>query len=231
MISTFCQIAGGQTCDTLQLERDRYSVSLLGMYGYNHTWKSYGGFDLKGHIPVNRHFEMDAAFEYNSGSVCALTAVARPMFQLPVGEMFLDGALHCRFFVSPYDLAWFSMAASVGYRMDYVSAQLGIISNSIIDLAPGSADKVVAEPFNLLYRLAVNVRPYTSCWNISLGIADYTDYEYERTWEPMLFVHGHYTFLDHFSALLDVDFKSAGAFHLNNHFWGIGVRTGFRYIF
>lgn len=222
-----------EICHSVPSERNRYSVSLLGMYGYNHTWSHYGGFDLKGHIPISRYFEADAAFEYNSGGVCALTAVARPMFPLPVGELFLDGAIHSRFFLSPYDMAWLTMAASIGYRMDYVSFQFGIMNNSLIDISKGAsgATDIVAEPVNFLYRIAVNVRPYRSIWNITLGAANYTDYEYERTWESILFIHSHYTFRNHYSALLDVDFKPSGAFHLNAQFWGVMVRAGFKYYF
>lgn len=223
-----------ESCISVPYTR-RYSISLLGMYGYNHTWSHYGGFDLKGHIPICRFFEADAAFEYNSGGVCALTAVARPMFPLPVGELFLDGAIHSRFFLSPYDMAWLTMAASIGYRMDYVSFQFGIMNNSLIDISKGAsgATDIVAEPVNFLYRIAVNVRPYNyTRWNITLGTANYTDYEYERTWESILFIHSYYNIrFSRCIALLDVDFKPSGAFHLNAQFWGVMVRAGFKYYF
>jgi len=211
---------------------ERYSVTLMGVYGWNGTWKSHGGVDAIGYLPINEHFEATASVEYLSSKTFAATATARPKFPLPVGELFLDGSVHFRNFAA-YKTADFTLAASVGYRMDYVSVQFGLINHTILDMARDKKSESinVTEPFNMLYRAYFNVRPRSSRWNAGAGAANYTDFEYERTWEPMFFLHGHYDIDEHFTVLLRGDLKPAGAFHLNAQFWGIAARAGVKYTF
>lgn len=211
---------------------DSYSVSLMGMYGWNETWKSHAGVDVVGFLPVSGHFEAVAALEAHGPKVCAFTATARPKFQLPLGELFLDGTLHYRSLAS-YGIADFDIAASVGWRFDYASAQFGLISHWTIDTehSGSSSAKSVSEPFNMLYRVAFNVRPSSSRWNAGGGMANYTDFEYERTWEPMYFLHGHYNVNSNFSVLARADLKPAGAFHLTAQSWGFAFRAGVKYTF
>lgn len=213
-------------------QESHYSVSLGGVYGWNDTWKSHGGIDAIGYFPINQHFEATASAEYLSPKVFATTVTARPKFPLPVGEIFLDGSVHYRQ-LSCYKTADFILAASVGYRMDYVSVQFGLASHTTLDLErdKGTASQNVSEPFNLLYRVAFHIRPATSRWNFGGGAANYTDFEYERTWEPMFFLDGLIGIDDHFSVLLRGDLKPAGAFHLNAQFWGIAFRAGIKYTF
>lgn len=213
-------------------QESRYSVTLCGAYVWNETWKSHGGIDAIGFFPINQHFEATASMEYLSPKVFSATVTARPKFPLPVGEIFLDGSVHYRQFFC-YSTADFTLAASAGYRMDYVSAQFGLSNHTILDLErdKNSASQNVSEPFNLLYRVSFNVRPATSRWNAGGGAANYTDFEYERTWEPMFFLNGHYDIDNHLTVLLRSDLKPAGAFHLNAQFWGIAVRAGVKYSF
>ena len=212
-----------------------YSISLMGVYGWNETWKSHGGVDVIGYFPINSHFEATASAECLSAGAFSTTLVARPKFILPVGEIFLDGSLHYRHF-SRYRTADFDIAASAGYRMDYVSAQFGLISHTSLDYeysseVSSSGSRNVSEPFNLLYRVAFNVRPASSVWNAGCGVANFTDFEYERTWEPMFFLHGSYNVSNRLSVLFRGDLKPSGAFHLNAHFWGIAARAGIKYTF
>ncbi|MDO5321106.1 MAG: hypothetical protein Q4F39_01800 [Bacteroidia bacterium] len=214
-----------------QKPADRYNVSLMGMYGWNETWQSHGGVDVTGYLPVSRHFEATAAMEVHGPKTFAVTATARPKFKLPVGELFIDGSVHYRALAS-YGISDFNLAASVGWRIDYVSVQLGVTSHFTHDLEKGTGrSEDISEPLNLLYRVSFNVRPATSRWNAGGGIANYTDFEYERTWEPMYFLDGHYDVNDRFSVLCRFDLKPAGAFHLTAGFWGASARAGVRYSF
>ena len=212
--------------------QEKPSLSVTGMYGWNETWQSHGGTDLKGEFPINPHFEACAAAEFITPGIFSVGATARPKFPLKTGELFLDGTLHFRN-LAPYGIADFDIAASFGYRMDYVSVQAGIISHYTIDTERDNngTSENVSEPINLLYKVYFNVRPSTSRWNAGAGVANYTDYEYERTWEPMYFIHAHYDFDSRLSLLFRTDLKPAGAFHLNAQFWGVAVRAGIKYTF
>jgi len=205
----------------------RYSISALGMYGWNQTWKSHGGVDIIGYLPVSRHFEASAAMELHTPKTFAVTATASPKFKLPVGEIFIDGTIHYRQ-MSIWGTADLNLAASVGYRMDYVSVQIGLTPHFTLDL---EQHQHITEPINMLYRLSVNVRPCSSRWNAGAGVANYTDFEYERTCEPMFFINGHFDINERFSIPARLDIKPAGAFHLTAQFWGISFRTGVKYTF
>lgn len=210
----------------------RYSISVMGMYGWNETWLSHGGIDVVGYLPFSRHFEATAALEVHSPGTFAVTATARPKFQLPVGEFFIDGSVHDRIHAS-YGISDFNIALSVGYRMDYVSIQVGAASHFIFDLGKKGDGKsgTIVEPLNLLYRVSFNVRPSSSRWNAGGGIANYTDFEYERTWGPMYFLDGHFDVNDRLSVLGRFDLKPTGVFHQVAEFWGAAFRAGVKYSF
>lgn len=211
---------------------DRYSVSAYGVYGYNGTWKNFGGADIKGFMPVNFHYEMDASFEILSSGVFSASVTARPKFPLSVGELFVDGSLFYRNLYK-YRASEFVSAVSVGYRMDYVSAQVGLFSRTMInnDRASQDNEAYVGEPFNLLYRVSFKVRPAFCVWNVGGGITDYNDFEYERMWEPLFFIDGHYDINDNLRLLAEVYVKPTGMFHLVASFYGITVKAGLSYRF
>jgi len=210
-----------------QEKHERYSISALGMYGWNQTWRNHGGLDVIGYLPVSRHFEASASMELHSPNTFSITATASPKFKLPVGEIFIDGTIHYRQ-MCIWGTADLNLAASVGYRMDYVSAQIGFTPHFTLDL---EQHRHITEPINMLYRLSVNVRPCSSRWNAGAGVANYTDFEYERTCEPMFFINGHFDINERFSIPARLDIKPAGAFHLTAQFWGISFRTGVKYTF
>lgn len=209
---------------------ERYSVSVTGLYGWNDSWKHHGGFDISGFLPVSRHFEATAAAEYHNPGTFAVTATARPKFHLGKGDLFIDGSAHFRAHAS-YGIADFNIAVSAGYRMDYFSIQAGATTHFTFDLERKGKSDTIIEALNLLYKVRFNVRPATSRWNLGGGIANYTDYEYERTWVPMLFIDGHFNVSDSIALLWRFDFKPAGTFHQAAEFWGAAVRVGAKYSF
>jgi len=214
------------------LAGDRYSLSLLGVYGYNETYRHMGGLDVNAFLPINRFFELDTALEYQSPKTFAVSAFARPKFPLSVGELFLEGAANFRCWGNN-STGTFTAAGSLGYRMDYVSVQMGLSTMVLMDLQRkwGSESENVTEPFNFLFRLAFNVRPSTSPWNINFGVSNYTAYQFERQWQFIFFLGGHYDINESVSVLLESDLKPAGIFHMNTRFWGANVRAGIKYRF
>jgi len=211
-----------------QKNPDHYSISLFGMYGWNTTFLHHGGFDINAHLPFHRNFEMDAAFEYHSPSVCAMTANLKPLINLAVGQLFFDGSINGRF-LCKYGISELTTALSFGYRMDYVNVQFGCSSRFVFDLESSGGN--IVEPFNFLYRVAFNVRPATCCWNINFGVASFTEYQYERMAQPIFFIGGHYDVNNHITVALKADSINSGIGHMTAHFWGVGVRVGVKYRF
>lgn len=211
---------------------ERFSLSLMGIYGWNETWHNYGGLDIIGYLPFSNHVEATVAAEVHNPKTAAITATVRPKFHLGTGVIFIDGSIHYRTHIS-YGIADFNIAASMGYRMNYFCIQLGATSHLIFDLERKAMEKsgTVSEPLNLLYRVAFHVRPDKSGWNIGGGISNYTDFEYERTWLPMFFLDGHLDFNERLSVLCRADLKPAGTFHGTAEFWGASVRAGVKYTF
>lgn len=211
---------------------DSYSVTLQGVYDFSTTFGHQGGLDLAGHMPFNPYFEADAGFEFMGPKTLAATFVARPKFPVAVGELFLEGAIHVRAFKTS-EIANYSMSACFGYRMDFVSVQLGVQSMTFFDLLKkkGDSNMNITEPVNFVYKLAFNVRPCTSPWNISLGVANFTLYQYERFYCPILFLCGHYDVTDHMAVQASVDFKPSGVFHMTTHFNELSARAGLTYRF
>ena len=221
-----------------------YSISVLADYGYNVTWGHYGGATLKAFLPVNDHVELTLLGEGVSANVYTASLNVRPKIGLPVGELFFDANLLYSAYQRnrTHDIV---SALSLGYRMDYVSAQFGCYFRTIssYDRPWHSMEEMISEPYNLLYRIAGNVRPLCSRWNIYFGLSNFTDTQYERPWQPLFFFGGYYDFApssnfeytyraaSHFRLLCELTIKPTGMFHLNANFYGAITKVGFAYKF
>lgn len=221
-----------------------YSLSVMGEYGFNTTWQHYGGAELKAFMPVNENVELELVGEALSSNIYTAGFTARPKMALPKGELFIDAtALYNA--VQRNRIHDFVGATSIGYRMDYVSVQVGCFYRAMAsyDREWHSTEEYMCEPFNLLYRISANVRPLCSRWNLYLGMSDYSDTQYERMWQPLFFLGGYYDFhpksnfeydynaASHFRLLAEVTCKPTGMFHLDASFYGILAKLGFAYKF
>ena len=211
---------------------EQYSISLDMGYGHNLTYGSFANFDLGAYMPLNTHFEMQANVRMSTANTYAVGVQMRPKFGLPVGEMYIEDRLLTSF-IRREQFLDFVHALSVGYRMQYVNVQLGMTNR--VMLPPTyelrSGDTFVCEPFDLLYRLEVYVRPATSVWNLSLALANVDEYQIERMWQPMFYLGGWYDIDEHWRLSLNGKLKLAGMFHLNAHYYASEVRVGAEYKF
>lgn len=211
---------------------EQYSISLDMGYGHNLTYGSFANFDLGAYMPLNTHFEMQANVRMSTANTYAVGVQMRPKFALPVGEMYIEDRLLTSF-IRREQFLDFVHALSVGYRMQYVNVQLGMTNRVMLpptyELRAG--DTFVCEPFDLLYRLEVYVRPATSVWNLSLALANVDEYQIERMWQPMFYLGGWYDINEHWRISLNGKLKLAGMFHLNAHYYASEVRVGAEYKF
>lgn len=216
---------GAQACGS-----HRYSISASGEYGYNSTWKSFGGADVRGFLPVCRHFEAVAGVEIHSAGVFSAAITARPKFQLPVGEIFIDASCSYRnlFKYSTSDLTG---AVGAGYRMNYASVQIGIFGRGIFDRSNSGSNSYVFEPVNVAYRVSFKVRPASCRWNVGGGITNFDDYQYERMWQPMFYLDGWVDFNDNLSFIASVWLSQRGMFHQIASFYGVTAKAGITYRF
>ena len=211
---------------------EQYSISLDMGYGHNLTYGSFANFDLGAYMPLNTHFEMQANVRMSTANTYAVGVQMRPKFALPVGEMYIEDRLLTSF-IRREQFLDFVHALSIGYRMQYVNVQLGMTNRVMLpptyELRAG--DTFVCEPFDLLYRLEVYVRPATSVWNLSLALANVDEYQIERMWQPMFYLGGWYDIDEHWRISLNGKLKLAGMFHLNAHYYASEVRVGAEYKF
>lgn len=210
----------------------RYTISFLPEYGYNLSWGHMANFNVQALLPINPYFEAQANLQLSTANVYTTHLVFRPKFTLPAGELFIDGGLYyCSFARSSQ---WqFVGAVSLGYRMDYISAQVGFYSR-VMDMYHRDWNSTAAyncEPFNLLYRIQVYVRPQRENWNLSLAVANADDYQYERMWAPFIQLEGRYDISEHWRIRLETELKLAGMFHMNAELYSAYVRAGFSYRF
>jgi len=216
----------------VQYGTNRYAVRFNAGYNHNTTYGSHAGFDIGAFMPVNEHFEMQADLRFTTANTHAIGVQLRPKFAVPVGEMFIEG----RLFAGLYPRDCYNdltQALAVGYRMEYVSVQLGFSTRLIME-APydwHANTNIIAEPFNICYRIEAFVRPFTSPWNISLCISNMTDYQIERVWQPIFMANGRYNIDEHWQVNLSALCKPTGMFHLNAKYYAAEVRAGFAYNF
>lgn len=214
----------------VSMAEDGYSISAGGVYGWNETWGHFGGADIATHLPVHRYFEADANLEYTSAALLTCGASVRPL--MPLGEkggtLYLDASLLYRFFQRGKN-SELVPALSMGYRWDYIGAQIGF-SNRLI-MGSGAGASKVGEPFDMIYKLRFNVRPPQSMWNLGGGICNFSPYEYERMWQPFFFIDAHCDVAEHFRLMAEIYIKESGMFHLAAAFYGITTHVGCAYVF
>lgn len=216
----------------VQYGTDRYWVRMNIGYNHNTTYGSHAGFDFGAFMPINEHFEMQADLRFTTAGAHAMGVQVRPKFAVPVGEFFLEGRLLAGLYARDgyNDM---TQAIAVGYRMKYVSFQVGMSTRLIME-SPydwNANSNIIVEPFNLCYRLEAFVRPQSSPWNLSLCVSNMTDYQIERVWQPIFMANGRYNITDNWQVNLGVLCKPAGMFHLNAQYYAAEVRAGFAYNF
>ena len=209
-----------------------YSLSLHAGYGHNLTYGSFATLDIDAQLPINQYFEAEANLRTSTANVHTLGVQLRPKFALPVGELFLEDRLMANFLLRDH-VNEFAHAISLGYRMQYVSAQLGFFSRVMVPMPyeRNSDNASISEPFKLLYRVEAFVRPATSSWNLAVAISNVDDYMMERPWTPMLYLRGWYDVNNHWRLHLAGKYKNAGMFHMNAHYYASELRVGAEYRF
>ena len=209
-----------------------YSLSLHAGYGHNLTYGSFATFDIDAQLPINQYFEAETNLRTSTANVHTLGVQLRPKLALPVGELFLEDRLMANFLLRDH-VNEFAHAISLGYRMQYVSAQLGFFSRVMVPMPyeRNSDNASISEPFKLLYRVEAFVRPATSSWNLAVAISNVDDYMMERPWTPMLYLRGWYDVNNHWRLHLAGKYKNAGMFHMNAHYYASELRVGAEYRF
>ena len=209
-----------------------YSVSLHAGYGHNLTYGSFANFDIDAYMPINPYFEMQANVRTSTANFYTIGVQLRPKFALPKGELYIEDRLMARF-IARDQVDELLHAISIGYGMQYIDVQLGVINRVIMPLPyeRNTLDKYIVEPFQLLYRVEGFVRPVTSSWNIAIAISNADNYMIERPWTPMLYLGGWYDVNEHWRVRLSGKYKNAGMFHMNAHYYAAEVRVGAEYRF
>ena len=207
-----------------------YSVSLHAGYGHNLTYGSFANFDIDAYMPINPYFEMQANVRTSTANFYTIGVQLRPKFALQKGELYIEDRLMARF-IARDKVDELLHAISIGYRMQYIDVQLGVINRVIMPLPyeRNTLDKYIVEPFQLLYRVEGFVRPLTSPWNIAIAISNADNYMIERPWVPMLYLGGWYDIDEHWRIRLSGKYKNAGMFHMNAHYYAAEVRVGAEY--
>ena len=224
-------VAYSQSPDRLNASSP-YSLALHAGYGHNLTYGTFANFDLDAQMPINQHFEMETNLRASTANTYTLGVQLRPKFALPVGEMFLEDRVMANF-IARDGFNQYIHALSLGYRMQYVSVQVGMYTRLMMPIPyeHRTGDELICEPFDAIYRVEVRVRPETSPWNISLALSNADDYQIERMWQPMFYLGGWYDIDDHWRVQLTGKLKLAGMFHLNAHYYASELRFGAEYRF
>ena len=211
--------------------RDRYEVGIGGVYSFNTTTSHHGGVQVEGFLPIHKYVEADIDVGWNGPGTAFGALIARPKLPLPCGELFLDAGAQYRS-IFDFQTSEFVGLGTIGYRMDYVSAQVGIFGRIIFskgDIAIENSK--VREQVNLAYKLSFSVRPASSRWNAGGGFTNITPYECERMWQPMFFINGWYCITGSLRVEAEVMVKPTGIFHQAASFYGAKASLGICYRF
>ena len=218
--------------DTLQsgFGIQRYSIKANVEYGYNYTYNSYANFSGIATIPFSSHFEMEGRLQLSTANFYVGGFVLRPKIPFKVGELFFETRAQYNL-LARNKIHETCAGLSLGYRMDYVSAQLGAFTRVFTpfnhDMNEGYG--FTSEVYNIFWRLEVFVRPQRNKWNVSASIANNNDFQIERMWQPIFNLGGRYDIDEKWRVHADIEFKPTGMFHLNASFYSVIAKVGFTY--
>lgn len=200
--------------------------------GYNPTWGSYGGVDLRAQMAVDRHLDVYAGFEgLTAGSISTGISV-RPKIQFAVGTLYFDAGVLYKH-LGGDGIFDFVSRGSLGWQMKHFDVQLGMFNRTMgsIERDIHTDEEMIGEPFNVLYRLQYNLKGNDNPWDLWCGMSDFTAFEFERHWSPIFYLGGRRTLGDDLQLFGQTEIKPTGMFHLNACFYGIVFRVGAFYSF
>lgn len=234
LCSTYIYSQDSISCNIVCGDHTRFEVWIE--YAYNQTWGHYGNINFNAIIPINNYFDIEAGVQLSSANIYTLNIQAMPHFPLSKKyhcDLYLDTRILYRA-IARSKIHDFDILASLGYRQDYLSVELGAfmhMMNPMGSLFNNAYSETMTEPIAAAYMLEVFARPIDCNWNLSVRVANFTEYQIERMWEPIFSLSGRYDPTGHWRVMLRADYKPTGIFHTNTTFYSIGIRAGFAYTF
>lgn len=209
-----------------------YSVGVTGGYAYNHSYGHYGVFTVDAYLPITYYFEGEVNIRTSTANVHDFGFRLQPKFRLPYGEMFLDTRVQYNLFARN-EFHGVSIALGVGYRMEYVSVEIGYGTriSAFFNMSKHYSENGLNEPHNLVYRVEVFARPPESGWNISACVTNITDYQMERMFTPMFSLRSTVDIGRHWRLAFEGMCKPVGISNLVASFYGAEGRIGAMYRF
>lgn len=209
-----------------------YAVGLTGGYAYNNTYEHYGVFSLDAYLPITYYFEAEVNIRTSTANVHDFGVRLQPKFALPYGEMFLGTRVQYNLFARN-KIHGATMALSIGYRMPYLSAEVGYGTrlSAIMGMSKRSTENGINEPHNLVYRVELFARPPEAGWNISACVTNITEYQMERMFTPVFSLQSTVDIGRHWRLRIEGACKPVGISNLVASFYGAEGVVGVMYRF
>lgn len=207
-------------------------VTAFGEYSYNATFGHQAALDLLADIPVNAHFEIRPGLQTSTAGIHTLALKTSTLMPISAGSLYMSNRFLFRDVVrsAMYDAC---LAVSFGYKWKWIDVEAGMFGRFMdaFDREWHSTDEIICEPFNLLYRIRLSLKPDTYIWNAYAEVADFDYFQMERMWQPSLVLGGRYDISGRLSIRAEAISKPSGMFHLNAEFYSITGRIGVTYQF
>ena len=209
-----------------------YAIGMTGGYAYNNTYGHYGHISIDAFLPITYYFDAEVNVRTSTANVHDFAVHLHPKIILPVGELFLATRIQYNLFARN-ELHSLSTSFCVGYRMDYVSAEIGYGSrvSAFIDLSKHTAENGISEPHNLVYRVELFARPPQAKWNISAYVTNITEYQMERMFTPSFGLRTTADIKDHWRFIFEGRCKPVGISNMVASFYGAEGVIGLMYRF
>ena len=209
-----------------------YAVGISGGYAYNNTYRHYGVFSVDAYLPVTSYFEGEVNVRLSTVNVYDFGVRLQPNFKLPYGELFLGTRVQYNLYARN-DIHGVSMALTAGYRMPYLSAEIGYGTrlSAFMYMSKHSTENGINEPHNMVYRVEVFARPPEAGWNISARVTNMTEYQMERMFTPIFSLRSTVDIGRHWRLRFEGSCKPVGISNLTATFYGAEGVVGAMYRF
>ena len=100
------------------------------------------------------------------------------------------------------------------------------VTGEAVDDYDQESDNKIRENWNLMYLLQYNLHPPDHKWNMGVSLTNIDHFIINQETNPVLYLHGHYTFTAPVTLYIESWFKNAGAFNISSNYFGFFFRTG-----
>ena len=199
------------------------AVGIEALVGDNSSYGFFYGSNVKGVFDLPSNFRLQAAFRYLSFPRSVIDVRPAYVFDLPFGELSVEGIAQYAHQSSTDDIC-VGVGASL-YRQ-YFWVDLGVYYRQF---SPSRGGSVLREPFNLMYEIGLSCLPFSEKWDLFVIMTTKRLGALERFYSPCAVIETVFSPSEKLSLVFSAESKPSGIFNIAQTSYQLLSSIGVKY--